>query len=60
MEFFLTVLGLLLVLEGLGPAAGPAMMRRMYRQLAEIDERSLRVFGVFFMVLGALLIYFGR
>ncbi|MFP4147640.1 MAG: DUF2065 domain-containing protein [Halorhodospira sp.] len=53
----LTALALMMVLEGILPAASPDALRRAFRQAAEMDDRALRTAGLLSMGLGALLLY---
>lgn len=54
----LTALALVLVLEGLGPATGPKYVRRMYAAIQDLDDTQLRIAGLVFMGLGALILYY--
>ncbi|MBK1734819.1 DUF2065 domain-containing protein [Halorhodospira abdelmalekii] len=56
----LTAVALLLVLEGIMPAASPGMFREAMRQAAEMDDGSLRAIGLVAMGLGVLLLYLVR
>jgi uncharacterized protein len=51
---------LYLVLEGLMPFLNPAGMKRTLLQLAQLEERTLRIAGLVSMVAGAVLLYFVR
>jgi len=48
---------LMLVIEGLLPFLSPASFRRRLQQLAQMPERSLRLFGLGCMLLGVVLLY---
>jgi len=48
---------LYLVLEGLMPFANPGSMKRALAQLAQLDERTLRIAGLVSMIAGAALLY---
>jgi len=50
-------LALYLVLEGLVPFANPGAMKRALAQLAQLDERTLRIAGLVSMIAGAALLY---
>jgi uncharacterized protein YjeT (DUF2065 family) len=52
----LAATALYLVLEGLMPAIAPARFREAMRNMANTDERVLRVIGVGSMIAGALLL----
>jgi len=58
-EFWIAI-ALLLVLEGLLPAAAPNLFRRLLISLVQMDEHSIRISGLVSMVLGALLLYLIR
>lgn len=51
------VLALMLVVEGLVPAASPRLFRLMMAAAAQMDDRSIRLSGLLGMVLGAVLVY---
>ena len=48
---------LLLVIEGIMPFANPALLRRTMLQVAQMDDRVLRVAGLTSMLLGLGLLY---
>jgi uncharacterized protein YjeT (DUF2065 family) len=48
---------LVFVLEGLMPFLAPARWRDMVRQIAEVDDGTLRMLGLFSMLLGLGLLY---
>jgi uncharacterized protein YjeT (DUF2065 family) len=50
-------LSLMLVLEGLLPALSPNLFRQALVQMAQMDERALRISGLASMVLGAIILY---
>jgi len=56
----LTAIALLLVIEGILPAANPGALRRVFLQAAEMDDRSLRTVGLLSMGVGVLLLYWVR
>lgn len=53
----LTILGVLLVIEGLPYFAFPAKTKQWALQIQEIPERNLRVLGLVSMAAGLLLLY---
>ncbi len=53
----LTILGVLLVIEGLPYFAFPGKTKRWALQIQEIPERNLRVMGLVCMAAGLLLLY---
>lgn len=56
----LSAFALVLVLEGLLPFASPQLLRRVLLQMAQMDDRGLRISGLVSMVLGAGLLYLAR
>jgi len=55
MKYFLTLIGLVLVLEGLPYAAFPEAMQRWLRQVAVMPPAALRATGFMLLGLGLLL-----
>ena len=49
---------LMLVLEGVMPFLAPARWRNMAALLAQVDDRSMRMMGLFSMLIGAGTLYF--
>lgn len=60
MKFFLCVLGLVMVIEGMPYFVSPPKMKQFLSQLLDIPDSSLRVMGLFIMLLGLFLVYLGR
>jgi uncharacterized protein YjeT (DUF2065 family) len=60
MEFFLCVLGMVMIIEGLPYFAFPNKMKVWVRKVINSPESSLRRFGLVLMVLGLSLVYLGR
>ena len=60
MEFLLTLIGLILILEGLPYAASPESMQRWLRQILEMPPEQLRRFGFVAMIVGFLLCYLAQ
>ena len=60
MNFLITLVGLVLIIEGLPYVACPAAMQNWLRRLSEADPEHLRVMGLVAMVMGVLLCYLGR
>ena len=60
MEFFLCVLGMVMIVEGLPYFAFPEKMKFWVQKVLEIPDRSLRWFGFVLMLTGLALIYLGR
>ena len=60
MKFFLCVLGLIFVIEGLPYFAFPSKIKAYLMKVCEIPDSTLRIYGFFAVVIGLLLVYFGR
>jgi len=53
-------LAIVCILEGILPFINPARMKRVLAQLAAMDERKLRIGGLFSMVVGLTILYLVR
>jgi hypothetical protein len=60
MEFFLCVIGMVMIVEGLPYFAFPDKMKTWVSKIIISPSSSLRRFGLVLMVLGLSLVYFGR
>lgn len=60
MKFFLCVIGMVLVLEGLPWFAGPEKMKEVMRVMLEQEDSLLRRFGFVMMLLGVVLVFIGK
>ena len=60
MAFFWSVLGVVLILEGIPYFAFPRRVKQWALILQEIPERTLRVMGLLSMMAGLLLLYVAR
>ncbi len=60
MEFFLCVLGMVMIVEGLPYFAAPGKMKAWITKMAEISDSGLRVTGFVLMIVGLVLVYMGR
>ncbi len=60
MEFFLCVLGMVMIVEGLPYFAFPEKMKFWIQNMLEMTDSTLRVMGLFLMIAGLVLIYIGR
>lgn len=58
MKFFLCVIGMVMIVEGLPYFAFPNRMKEMVRIILGLDEQSLRRFGFFLMLAGLGVVYF--
>lgn len=59
-SYWLTVIGLICFFEGLPYMAAPDQLKGWLRMLLDMESRHLRVLGAAMMVLGLVLIYWGR
>ena len=57
LNYFLSVAGLVLVIEGLPYFAFPETFKKWISQIPTIPDSQLRVFGFLAMVAGVLLLY---
>jgi uncharacterized protein YjeT (DUF2065 family) len=60
MKYFLCVIGMVMIIEGLPYFAFPEKMKSFIKKIAATPEGSLRRFGIVLMVLGLALVYLGR
>ena len=60
MEYFLCVLGLVFVIEGLPYFAFPEKIKTYLQKIMEMPASNLRIIGFTAITLGLLLIYVGR
>ncbi len=60
MKLLITLIGLVLVLEGLPYVASPEVMQRWLRQIVELPPRQLRRVGLVAMVVGFVLCFLAQ
>ena len=60
MKLLVTLIGLILVLEGLPYVASPEAMQRWLKQLLEMHPSQLRVMGIIAMTTGFVILFFAR
>jgi uncharacterized protein YjeT (DUF2065 family) len=60
MKFFLCVLGMVMIIEGLPYFASPEKMKAWVQKISEIPADALRRFGLLLMMIGLGLVYWGR
>ncbi|MBI5682027.1 MAG: DUF2065 domain-containing protein [Deltaproteobacteria bacterium] len=60
MSFIFSVLGLMLVIEGLPYFAFPSRVKEWALSMQEIPDKGLRVMGLISMLGGLALVYIGR
>jgi uncharacterized protein len=59
MKYFLSVMGMVLIVEGLPYFAFPDKIKSYLRKLIDIPDTTLRIMGVVAVVIGLILVYFG-
>lgn len=60
MEFFLSVIGMVMIVEGLPYFAFPKKMKVWIQKIIVFEDSTLRRFGLVLMILGLSLIYIGQ
>ena len=60
MEFFLCVVGMVLIVEGVPYFAFPERMKALMAFIQEQDDRSLRIMGGALMLLGLVIAFLAR
>ena len=58
MSDLITAIGLLLFLEGFAFAIFPSRIKNMLKTIEKIPEKKLRFIGLFFLVLGFLIVWY--
>jgi uncharacterized protein YjeT (DUF2065 family) len=59
-NYFLSVLGLVLIIEGFPYFVFPDKLKNFLSQIPNVPDRYLRSFGICAMLLGLLLLYIAR
>ena len=60
MKFFLCVLGVVLIIEGLPYFAFPEKIKVFLLKLRDVSDSTLRILGLLAMAIGLILVYLGR
>ena len=60
MDYFLCVIGMVMIIEGLPYFAFPEKMKYWVGKILELPEGALRRFGLVLMALGLILVYAGK
>jgi len=60
MDFFLCVIGMVMIVEGLPYFAFPEKMKFWVQRVVEMPDKSLRRLGMVLMLFGLWLVYMGR
>ena len=57
LDYFLTAIALMLVIEGILPFISPEASRKLYMKMLETDNDSLRMSGFSMMLIGLIILY---
>ena len=60
MKELIVAIGLLLFIEGLLYATFPSKMKNMLKKMENFSEKQLRIGGLVFVILGFLIVYYGK
>jgi uncharacterized protein YjeT (DUF2065 family) len=60
MDYFLCVIGMVMIVEGLPYFAFPEKMKVWVRKVLDLPDGLLRRFGLVLMVMGLFLVYAGK
>jgi uncharacterized protein len=60
MKFFLCVIGMVFIIEGLPYFAFPDKIKAFLLKLQDVQDSTLRILGLLAMMTGLILVYFGR
>jgi uncharacterized protein YjeT (DUF2065 family) len=59
MKYFLSVLGMVLILEGIPYFAFPDRLKSYLNRLIDVPDTTLRIMGSIAVIVGLLLVYLG-
>ncbi len=57
MKYFLSVIGMVMIVEGLPYFAFPDKMKQVVRMILDLEDSALRKFGLILMIVGVSLLY---
>ncbi|CAN2049240.1 DUF2065 domain-containing protein [Candidatus Magnetomoraceae bacterium gMMP-1] len=60
MDFFLCVIGMVMVVEGLPYFASPDKVKIFVQKIMEIPNNNLRILGLVLMLFGLFFVYLGK
>ena len=60
MKFFLCVVGMVMIIEGLPYFAFPEKMKSWFHKIIEAPDSTLRKLGFICMLIGLVLVYVGK
>jgi uncharacterized protein YjeT (DUF2065 family) len=58
MKFFFSVIGMVMIIEGLPYFVSPAKMKEVVHTIAKLENAHLRKFGFVLMLAGLCIVYF--
>jgi len=58
MKFFFSVIGMVMIIEGLPYFASPAKMKEVVKTIINLEDAHLRKFGFVLMLAGLCIVYF--
>jgi hypothetical protein len=59
MKYFLSVLGMVFIIEGMPYFLSPPKMKEFLAQIHELPDNKLRLMGLVSMLLGSFIVYLG-
>ena len=60
MGLFISALGLMMVFEGIPYFCAPSHVKSFAQKVGEVPDQILRVIGFVLMLIGLIVVYFGR
>ncbi|MBF0100309.1 MAG: DUF2065 domain-containing protein [Desulfobacterales bacterium] len=60
MKFFLCVLGMVMIVEGIPYVAFPEAMKQFLQKALELPDSTMRKLGIILMLCGLFLVYIGK
>lgn len=60
MKFFLTVIGMIMVIEGIPYFLFPNKFKEISIMIQEFNDSQLRIFGFIIMLLGLIIVYLAK
>ena len=60
MAFFLSVMGMVLIVEGIPYLCFPASVKTLAQRLLDLDDNFLRNMGLLITITGLIVVYIGR
>lgn len=60
MGLFISALGLMMIFEGIPYFCAPSHVKSFAQKVGEVPDQILRVIGFVLMLIGLIVVYFGR